>query len=310
MRGADAAAWRRFLEERGVAGDLAARWSSYARPGIALMPSAVRAEDDTAPGTSKLGGWPDLPADRPWPVRPAYTGMLARWVWAEANEAVPLAFLAQINLADVARAGCDLPLPEAGLLLFFYDAETQPWGFDPLDAPGTQVLYVAPGTATHRRPHPEGAPCPVRIVDCVPREWLPDPFWVHDRITEEQPGYTWDMFYEELQKLDREDDARIMCRGHAFGGWPDPVQGAMELECEMTTKGLFAGTPQAYAAPEVAALRAAGGEAQWRLLLQLESDEPGLDWLWGDSGRLYFWCREEDIAARRFDRGWTILQCT
>jgi uncharacterized protein YwqG len=45
------------------------------------------------------------------------------------------------------------------------------------------------------------------------------------------------------------------------------------------------------------------------LLLQLDSDRD-LGWQWGDMGLLYFWIPDEDLAAGRFDRVWTILQCT
>lgn len=32
--------------------------------------------------------------------------------------------------------------------------------------------------------------------------------------------------------------------------------------------------------------------------------------MWGDLGRLYFWIRDDDLAARRFEKAWLILQCT
>ena len=31
--------------------------------------------------------------------------------------------------------------------------------------------------------------------------------------------------------------------------------------------------------------------------------------MFGDCGRVYFCIRKEDLAARRFDRVWLILQC-
>ena len=50
------------------------------------------------------------------------------------------------------------------------------------------------------------------------------------------------------------------------------------------------------------------GAADWRLLLQLDSDD-GVDFMWGDAGVLYFWIREADARAMRFDRVWLVLQC-
>lgn len=31
--------------------------------------------------------------------------------------------------------------------------------------------------------------------------------------------------------------------------------------------------------------------------------------MWGDVGRLYYWIRREDLAQRRFDKVWLVLQC-
>lgn len=31
--------------------------------------------------------------------------------------------------------------------------------------------------------------------------------------------------------------------------------------------------------------------------------------MWGDAGILYFWVREQEAAAGRFDNAWAILQC-
>jgi uncharacterized protein YwqG len=45
------------------------------------------------------------------------------------------------------------------------------------------------------------------------------------------------------------------------------------------------------------------------LLLQIDSDD-ALGSVWGDLGRVYFWIRDQDLAARRFDRIWHVMQCT
>jgi uncharacterized protein YwqG len=31
--------------------------------------------------------------------------------------------------------------------------------------------------------------------------------------------------------------------------------------------------------------------------------------MWGDSGRLYWWIREADLAEGRWDATWLVLQC-
>ncbi len=54
---------------------------------------------------------------------------------------------------------------------------------------------------------------------------------------------------------------------------------------------------------------AAKNARRWRLLLQLDSDD-NANMMWGDLGMLYFCLSEESLAARRFDDGVVILQCS
>src|SRR5262249_61196552 len=64
--------------------------------------------------SSKLGGEPALPPGVNWPAR---------------RNGVPLAFLAQINLADIASYACAKLLPRSGLLLFVYDNAQESYPF-------------------------------------------------------------------------------------------------------------------------------------------------------------------------------------
>jgi hypothetical protein len=47
---------------------------------------------------------------------------------------------------------------------------------------------------------------------------------------------------------------------------------------------------------------------EWVLLLHLDTDD-ATEMMWGDAGTLYFWIHQDDLAARRFDKVWMILQC-
>jgi len=94
---------------------------------------------------------------------------------------------------------------------------------------------------------------------------------------------------------------------HQIGGFPSPVQGdTMELECQLASNGIYAGEPDAYTTPRAKALEA--GARDWRLLFQVDSDDD-LKVMWGDAGIIYFWIREEDARAGRFDKAWLVLQC-
>jgi len=47
---------------------------------------------------------------------------------------------------------------------------------------------------------------------------------------------------------------------------------------------------------------------EWILLLQVDSDDAtGMSW--GDSGRLYFWIRHDDMKRRKFENSWMDFQC-
>jgi uncharacterized protein YwqG len=92
---------------------------------------------------------------------------------------------------------------------------------------------------------------------------------------------------------------------HTLLGVATPVQDVMEVECELASSGVaFRDRPQDPGGVMALETRA----REWRLLLQVESDgNAGM--MWGDAGCLYFWIREQDLLARRFDRTWTLFQC-
>ena len=52
-----------------------------------------------------------------------------------------MAFLAQLDLAEIATALQFDWLASQGRLLFFYDVEQEPWGYDPEDRGKWQVIY-------------------------------------------------------------------------------------------------------------------------------------------------------------------------
>ncbi len=91
---------------------------------IRLEAARCGAEELTL-GESRIGGLPDLPEGWTWP---SWNGQ-------------DLAFVAQINLAEVARLGPAGCLPPRGILYFFYDPKQRVWGFDPADQGAWRVLF-------------------------------------------------------------------------------------------------------------------------------------------------------------------------
>jgi uncharacterized protein YwqG len=94
---------------------------------------------------------------------------------------------------------------------------------------------------------------------------------------------------------------------HRFGGYPQEVQGEMELECQLVSHGIYCGGQEDYSDPRRAELEKSA--ADWQLIMQFDSEPDLLHWEWGDVGRLYFWAKKQDILAGNFESCWTILQC-
>jgi uncharacterized protein YwqG len=238
-----------------------------------------------APGVTRLGGIPDMPASLEWP----------RW------KDRPLAFLAQIDLGTIAAAGAPDWLPAQGMLFFFYDSEQSTWGFDPTDRDSWAVLYAPAGRADRAAIEPDDldpeARFPEVVLDAARGLSLPDP----GRF-----GIEW----SDLAEPDWEAvDALRNGLGPAYqiGGYARAVQNDdMERKAQLASNGLYLGNADAYESDRARAIDA--GKDDWRLLLQLDSDDEA-DMMWGDAGMLYFWIREQDARARDFSNVWMILQC-
>ena len=235
---------------------------------------------------SKIGGSPDVDSGFVWPT------------WKGRS----LAFLAQLDLAEVGHAHAPAWLPRAGRLWFFYEVEQSTWGFDPNDRGSWRVLFsptpAAPveGAATPADV-PEHARYRERRVSFRSGRSLPsiERTFPSDAIADDA--------FERVEELTRRGGEPL----HQIGGFPTPVQGdEMELESQLASSGVYVGDATGYDSPHRAALEA--GAAEWRLLLQLDSDDDA-SMMWGDAGRLYFWIRESDARAGRFDDVWMVLQC-
>jgi uncharacterized protein YwqG len=80
----------------------------------------------------------------------------------------------------------------------------------------------------------------------------------------------------------------------------------MELECELISRGIYTGDGSAYKLSNIEQHRR--NSSQWQLLLQVESNED-IGMMWGDSGRLYWWIKSEDLKNKNFSASQLILQC-
>lgn len=251
-----------------------------------------RAEEDLPLGAARFGGAPDLPPGTGWPHR----------------DGRPLAFLAQIDLAVVGEFFEEPPENLEGWLCFYYDAEEQPWGFDPKDRAGWVVQQFRGDADTLRRtPPPESLPeasvfQPATLVfePELSLPW-PDVFEQLENCSTEEEA---DAYREVFEQLDLQNADEPI---HRLFGWSQNIQSPMEPECQLVSNGLYCGNSSGYEDPRAEALLEDAGE--WLLLLQLDTDDtPG--WGWGDMGRLYFWIRRQDLLAGDFEQVWCVLQCS
>jgi hypothetical protein len=277
-----------------------------------LQPSIrIRAEkctlDELPLGASRLGGCPDLPPGVGWPYwvgSPWVKGPDGLFVRGAPREK-PLHFLAQICLDELPGGEPRRLLPQREVLYFFYDCECSPWGFDPRDRGAWRVWFVdAPARDLRRTPFPGGGPvlqpAPCRVTYSV--DWtLPEDFqWPGPDVP---PDDWWDVLSELTDQLTGGRGGPV----HRLLGHPQLVQGEMRRECQLAANGVYCGTPEDYKSPRARELLAEPSD--WRLLLQLDTDEEGPGWMWGDCGRIYFWIRDRDLSRRQFEATWLVLQC-
>lgn len=243
---------------------------------------------------SKFGGLPAVPAGFEWPY---YEGCE---IEGDPVENRPLSFIAQVNCEDIAVLDSEGLLPKKGMLSFFYDCVTQKWGFDPKDRGCARVYYFEDISLLSPMDLPEDmgeeerlAEAAINFKSSVDYPIFPD----MELSFEEKEEYSG--LYEEF--YDRQGDFRCKLLGYT-----DCIQGDMFLQCELTGgRGIYTGDG---AVPTTEDIEKAAGD--WILLMQMDSVENDSQVLmFGDCGRIYYCIRRQDLAEKRFDRIWLILQC-
>ncbi len=298
-----------------------------------LLPSArIYVEDESTAMdvdgmVSHFGGLPTLPKGSTWPVwdkreflisqatsleeqfkaNPRAIGL--RDAAAEMRQQlgqgpVPLWFLGQVSLREIASSAPLPKWPRDGTLLFFY--EPSAWGFDPLARGHSQALYLPPGPVLVPMPPPSDLPAEARFPRRAirfQREWtLPTRISRDDLDVSVWGHVDYSDLCDELTGIADEKEPVHRCGGHA-----QEVQGEMRLECQLVSNGIYCGDSSGYQDPRRALLEK--GAMDWQLVIQIDSDEKRLGWMWGDAGRVYFWARWQDIEAADFENSWAILQC-
>jgi hypothetical protein len=202
---------------------------------------------------SKLGGQPEMPPDLAWPT----------------DAQGPLAFVAQLDLAEVAAAGGPDWLPKAGALFFFF--------FDDQSDRMTVRFTNLAGDG------PAKPPAPLE----------PEREFGERRVafvrTMARPTDRW-LGLHPLLRPATEDLYETYEPDHRVCGYPAEIQ----LEC---LPAACEGWPRKFDATQTG----------WRLLLQVDADDD-LGMVWIDSGRIYVLVRETDALMGDFSKTRTFLQ--
>jgi uncharacterized protein YwqG len=269
---------------------------ALAKPSLRLL-LKVTPEKELAVGSSKSGGYPDLPSAETWPT------------W----KGIPLAFVVQINLAEVHSLLPTSLLPPAGLLSFFFDADHVPVGYDPAWRGGWRVLFTEEGETLERIPTPpdlyEKAPTwmppgnhyPASAIQFVLEMTLP-PFDFPEIETLGLNQKEQNSYLEILSQLEE----RLSAPLHRLLGYPDALQGDMQLMCELASRGYFLGKGLPDEARTAFLLSRA---SRWHLLLQLDTDTHR-DMIWAIEGRCSFWMPHEALRQKQFEQSWFLMQWT
>jgi uncharacterized protein YwqG/predicted DNA-binding protein (MmcQ/YjbR family) len=240
-----------------------------------LLETAKGVESRMGVGQTKIGGQPDLPDGIEWP---------------QFKDGKPLAFLAQLNLAEVASVTKLPGLAESGLLSFFSVFGWQAAGdADPQLPPGkndhdwTRILYH-PGkqTVLQRR----RTPSEVNSFTAAKVEFVPITCFPTHTKEPDVARLNW-----KPDVKDRYDDfvsAYNEVRGHQLG---NPARNLLLGYTDY----------EQHFVNDVAA-------ENLQLLFQLASDE-NAGMCWGDGGFIYFWMRPEDLVRQNFARIFTHYQC-
>lgn len=239
-------------------------------------------------GGTRLGGLPDLPPGVEWPV----------------IDGVLLEFVGQFCLEDLAPYDEENRLPPTGMLYFFFDGMLT--GYDQGKSPDRRAVlyYDGPRETLTRHAVPDHdygyhfevfRPC---RLDVERVQTLP-PF---EEVTNSNdiPSILPLFPYSEWEKY-AAVRAPLFDYAPRLLGHPDEIQGGEMRLCVVSAhdlEGHFASDGYGNYANEedlIAEMK------RWRLLAQFPGDNN--TWMsWGCGGMIYYWIRDEDLAARRFDR--------
>lgn len=252
-------------------------------------------------GGTRFGGKPDVPEGFEWPYfeGDSYEGVKNR----------PLSFIAQFNLEEMSQYDTENLLPKTGVLSFFYELNSMAWGYDPDDKGCARSYWFEDANALHTAELPEDMEEYFRLpaLNIAAKSEKSYQSGV-DFMLQREDVMTerWDEFEEVQEKLGIDEEGEIS----KLLGWANPIQGNMTMECELVSRGYYLGNGWDEVTPLDRQEAEQWSAQDWLPLFQLDTVEDGdFELMFGDCGRIYYYIRRDDLAAKKFDDVWLILQC-
>ena len=283
---------------------------SIAKPCVSLY-CKVTTQEELGPTESRFGGDPHLPVGFEWPF------------W----DGVPLTHVATIVLSQVTALGGKTPLPEKGILYFWYDAVREPSG-DFGDRGGFRVDYVADEGVTlarQSRPDDNAVDGQKRFNDESLRIQLRSTKYQRRRV---EMRHEWTLPEEDRKFIDivvgdrfkagsLSNDyrqlilsPRVTPRRHMLLGEPDWAQDEGYLGTYAANLGVdFRDKSEANASKQERLIEQFRKGHDIISLLQLDygmRDDP--KWMWCDCGVLVFLMPASALAERDFSKVWIEMQ--
>ncbi len=250
-------------------------------------------------GASKLGGLPDLPASLAWPT------------W----KGVPMVFLAQIQLQEVAPYDLEHLLPSQGFLFFFCQSQglaqapdIKVWEYiDPYEPDSWRVLFFA-GNATELRPTnaPPGLAPEALLPSCS----------LHLETTLMLPSVGGSVITSlHLAKEERKQyhelftdfyDIFLGMADHVYHhhwllGYPLSSFNDSELLCQLASLQI---PPSEWTRLGGGTQRAIKTDAlEWVHLFAMDTDDYA-QVTWGEDGSLSYWIKRTDLSRHNFEACW------
>ena len=174
---------------------------------------------------TRFGGQPDVPRSFIWPT---FEGK----DYDDVTKERPLAFLAQFNCTELIEFDIEKRLPDHGLLSFFYELDTQRWGYDPNDRGCARVYWFEDLSQLSAAEFPDELDVEYRLpilnIRLSAETSLPS---LEDFLTA-FPQETDDSYIAAYNELTAASDTYSQLLG-----WPDVLQNNMYTECDLVSKG-------------------------------------------------------------------------